>query len=104
MVVLIIVPLAAIDYIVYQTLSQSQISKCLKRIAELMGYSDSAPLHSQEHKRRRPVACPRLHEALFVWMKAIEKVVTITGAIPQAKVAKSFPRIYPNETVPLSDS
>ena len=41
-----------------------------------MGHPDSAPLHNSERrKKRRPVAYPRLHEALFVWMKAIEKEV-----------------------------
>ena len=47
-----------------------------------MGNPDSAALHNQEPKKRTPVAYPRLHEALFVWMMAIEKEVTITGAIP----------------------
>ena len=45
-----------------------------------MGNLDSAALHNQERKKRRPVAYPRLHEALFVWIMAIEEV-TITGAI-----------------------
>ena len=44
-----------------------------------MGDSDTALLRYQESKLRRPVAYPQLHGALFVWMKAIEKVVTITG-------------------------
>ena len=68
-----------------------------------MGGPDSASPHNSEwHKKRRPVAYPCLHEALFVWMKAIEKEVTITGAILQAKAAELFPRLYPglNETVP----
>lgn len=34
-------------------------------------------------------------QTLFVWMKGIEKVVTITGAIPQAKAAELFPQLYP---------
>ena len=50
------------------------------RTAALMGNPDSAALHNQERKKRRPVAYPRLHEALFVWIMAIEEV-TITGAI-----------------------
>ena len=68
-----------------------------------MGGPDSAsPHNSERRKKRRPVAYPRLHEAPFVWMKAIEKEVTITGAILQAKAAELFPRLYPgpNETVP----
>ena len=65
-----------------------------------MGDPDSATSHNQKWKKRRPVAYPRLHEALFVWMKAIEKEVTITSAILQAKAAKLFPQLYPNETVP----
>ena len=73
-------------------------NKCPKRTTGLIGNADSAPLHNQERKRQRPVAYPRLHEAFFVWMKAIEKVVTITGAIIQAKAAELFPRPYPNET------
>ena len=55
--------------------------KCLKRTAELMSDSDIALLRNQKRKRRRLVVYPQLHEALFVWMKAIEKVVTITGPI-----------------------
>ena len=46
-----------------------------------MGNPDSAALHNQEPEKWRPAAYPRLHEALFVQM-AIEKEVTITGAIP----------------------
>ena len=66
-----------------------------------MGNPDSASLHnSKRRKKRRPVAYPHLHEALFVWIKAIEKQVTITGAILQAKAAELFPWLYPNETVP----
>ena len=66
-----------------------------------MGGPDSASLHNSERrKKRRPVAYPCLHEALFVWMKAIEKEVTITGAILKAKAADLFPLLYPNETVP----
>ena len=66
-----------------------------------MGSPDSAAPHNSEQcKKRRPVAYPRLHEALFVWMKAIEKEVTITSAILKAKAADLFPRLYPNETVP----
>ena len=38
-----------------------------------MGNPDSAALHNQEPKKRGPVAYPRLHEALFVRMMAIEK-------------------------------
>ena len=59
-----------------------------------MGGPDSAsPHNSERRKKRRPVAYPRLHEALFVWMKAIEKEVTITGAILQAKAAELFPQL-----------
>ena len=58
-----------------------------------MGGPDSAsPHNSERRKKRRPVAYPRLHEALFVWMEAIEKEVTITGAILKAKAADQFPR------------
>ena len=64
-----------------------------------MGDSDSAPLHNQGRKRQRPIAYPRLHEPLFVWMKAIEKAVTITGAILQAKASELFPQLYPDEAV-----
>ena len=46
-----------------------------------MGDPDSAALHNQERKKRRPVTYPRLHKALFVWIMAIEKEVTITGTI-----------------------
>ena len=56
-----------------------------------MGDSDTALLHNQERKLRRPVAYQQLHEALFVWIKAIEKVVTITGPVLQAKAAEVFP-------------
>ena len=44
-----------------------------------MGNPDSAALHNQEPKKRRPVAYPRLHEALFVRMMVIEKEVNITS-------------------------
>ena len=47
-----------------------------------MGDPDSAALHNQERKKRRPVTYQRLHEALFVWIMEIEKEVTITGTIP----------------------
>ena len=47
-----------------------------------MGNPDPAALHNQERKKQRPVTYPRLHEALFVWIMAIEKEVTITGTIP----------------------
>ena len=45
-----------------------------------MSNSDSAALHNEERKKRRPVTYPRLHEALFVWIMAIEKEAIITGA------------------------
>ena len=65
-----------------------------------MGGPDSASPHNSEwRKKRRPVVYPRLHEAFFVWMKAIEREVTITGAILKAKAADLFSRLYPNETV-----
>ena len=47
-----------------------------------MSNPDSAALHNQEPKKRRRVAYPRLHDALFVRMMAIEKEVNITGTIP----------------------
>ena len=33
-------------------------------------------------------------------MKAMEKVVTITGPILRAKATELFPHLYPNETAP----
>ena len=66
----------------YLTLPQSQISKCLKRSAELIGKPDSVALHNQERKKRGPVTYPGLHEVLFVCIMAIEKDVTITGTMP----------------------
>ena len=33
----------------------------------------ASPHNSERRKKRRSVAYPRLHEALLVWMKAIEK-------------------------------
>ena len=47
-----------------------------------MGNPYSAALHNQERKKRGPVTYRRLHEALFVWIMAIEKEAIITGAIP----------------------
>ena len=70
-----------------------------------MGDPDSAsPHNSERRKKRRPVAYPRLHEALFVWMKAIEEEVTITGAILKARAVNLFPQLYPSETVPQFSS
>ena len=63
------------------------------------GPDSASPHNSERRKKRRPVAYHRLHEVLFVWMKAIEKEVTITGAILQTKAAELFPQLYPNETV-----
>ena len=57
-----------------------------------MGRVDLASPHkSDRRKKGRSVAYPRLHEALLVWMKAIEKEVTITGAILKAKAADLLP-------------
>ena len=70
-----------------------------------MGGQDSAspgPHNSERRKKRRPAAYPRLHEALFAWMKGVEKEVTSTSPILKAKAVELFPLRYPgpNETLP----
>jgi hypothetical protein len=67
------------------------ICKILKKSPE---YVSSRTLDRQRH---RAVQFPRLHDALYVWMKAVEKHTTITGPILCAKAKKLFPQLYPGE-------
>jgi len=77
-----------------KNLAQSTISKILKRSSELL---EGELLHPGQKRRRIPTY-PGLHDALYVWMRAIENHTTITRNILKAKAAQLFPHLYPGET------
>jgi hypothetical protein len=52
-------------------------------------------LSNLHRKKHRHVQVPRLHDALYIWMKAAEKKTTITGSILKTKARQLFPKLYP---------
>lgn len=74
-----------------KVISQSTISKTLKRSTEFLGQELVHP----HQKKRREADFPKLDEALFIWQKCIEKSVPVSGLVLKEKAISFFPILYP---------